>query len=114
MSGAVRQQSLRKGRQLRGNMLEMAEAGGDHHPLGRETFSIAQMKRESGLGTFERRDSLVVQIGCKSLLEGQAICTKIFDANRGTKIGVLDAVLFAIVPEGKFASAIIKCRRKPI
>jgi hypothetical protein len=101
MSGAVRQQILRKGRQLRGNMLEMAEAGGDCYPLGRETFPIAQMKRESGSGTFERSDSLVLQIGCKSLLEGQAICTKLFDANRGPKIGVFNVVLFAIVPKVK-------------
>src|SRR5438105_4058058 len=114
MSGAVRQQSLRKGRQLRGNMLEMAEAGGDYHPLGREGLSIAQMKRESGLDTFQRSDSLIIQIGCKSLLEGQAICTKIFDANRGTKIGVFDVALFAIVPKGEVPSGIIKCRRKSI
>jgi len=59
------------------------------------------MKRESGSGTFERSDSLVLQIGCKSLLEGQAICTKLFDANRGPKIGVFNVVLFAIVPKVK-------------
>ncbi len=114
MSATVRQQILRKGRQLRGNMLEMAETGGDYHPLSRETLSIAQMKRESGSGTFERSDSLVIQIGCKSLLEGSAVCTKIFDADRGTKIGVFDVALFAVVPEGEVASGIIKCRRKPI
>jgi hypothetical protein len=60
-------------------MLEMAEAGGDCYPLDRETFPIAQMKRESGSGTFERSDSLVLQIGCKWLLEGQAICTKLLE-----------------------------------
>src|SRR5437588_12711476 len=93
-------------------MIEMAEAGGDCNPLGRENFSIAQMKRKSGLGTFEQSDSLVIQVGCKSLLEGQAICTKIFDANRSTKIGVFDVALFAIGPKGEVASGSITCRRK--
>src|SRR5262249_48993533 len=113
MSGAVRQQILRKGCQLRGNMLEMAEARGDYHTLTRESFSIAQVKREPGSGTFERGESLVIQIGRKSLLESQAIGTKIFDANGGTKIGVFDIALFAIVTQGE-ASGIIKRRRKPV
>lgn len=114
MSGAVRQQILRKDCQLRGNMLEMAEARGDYHVLSRESFSIAQVKRESGSGTFERGESLVTQIRCKSLLESQAIGTKIFDANGGAKIGVFEIALFAIVAQGEVTSGIIKCRRKPI
>jgi hypothetical protein len=89
-------------------MLEMAEAGGDYHPLGRETFSIAKMKRESDSGTFERSDSPVIQIGCKSLLERQTIGTKIFDANRGTKIGVFDVALFAIALESEGPDGSIK------
>src|SRR5262249_11919802 len=108
MSGAVRQQLPRKHRQLRGNMLEMAEAGGDYHPLGGKSLSFAQMKGESGSGTLEPDDPLVDQIGCKSLLEGQAICAKIVKADRNIQIGVLDVALFAIVPERKVASAVIQ------
>src|ERR1700730_18308523 len=108
MSGAVRQHILRKGRQLRGNMLEMAESGGDYHPLGRENFSVAQMKRESDSGTFERSNSCFIQTRCKSLLESQAISTKIFDANRSAKIGVCDVALFTIAPQGEVPCGIIK------
>jgi len=66
------------------------------------------MKRESGLSTFERNNSLVIQIGGKSSLEGYAICTEVFDPYRGAEIGVFDVALFAIVPEGEVASGIIK------
>ena len=88
-------------------MLEMAESGGDYHPLSSDTLSIAQMKRESHLGTFEASDSLVIQIGCESLLEGQTIGTKIFDTNWGTKVCVFDVSLFSIAPESEVASNII-------
>ena len=81
----------------------MAQAGGYHHPLGRDAFSIAQTKGKPGSGTFEQSDSLALQVGRKSLLEFEAICAKIFDANRGTKISVFDIALFAVAPEGEFS-----------
>src|SRR5689334_23975177 len=63
VSGAVRQEIIREGRQLRGDMLEMTKPGGNHHVARRFLFPVAQPKREFASASFKQRNLLVFQIG---------------------------------------------------